>query len=66
MGLSTTHLIILIVAAAGFCVPMGKILQKAGFSWWWSVPMLVPIIGYVFFVWFAFTSWPSRPDKASQ
>lgn len=35
-----------------------KILNKAGYSGWWALSMLVPIFGIVMFFVFAFSDWP--------
>ena len=37
-----------------------KILQKAGYSGWWSLITLVPIANIVFLWIFAFSKWPKE------
>ena len=35
-----------------------KIVSKAGYSGWWVLIALIPIVGSVFFLVFAFSTWP--------
>ena len=35
-----------------------KVLTKAGYSGWWILITLVPIVGFVMFLVFAFSKWP--------
>ena len=45
----------------------GRIAAKAGYSRWWSVAMLIPVVGIVVIWVFAFADWPnlaSRPEDA--
>lgn len=35
-----------------------KIITKAGYSGWWFLLGLVPIVGFVMFLLFAFAKWP--------
>jgi hypothetical protein len=37
-----------------------KILNKAGYSGWWVLISLVPIVNFVMFLVFAFSDWPSQ------
>lgn len=37
---------------------MARILRKAGYSGWWSVITLVPIVNLVMLWVFAFADWP--------
>jgi uncharacterized membrane protein YhaH (DUF805 family) len=34
------------------------IIKKAGYSGWWILIGLVPVVNYVFFLIFAFAKWP--------
>ncbi len=36
-----------------------KILRKAGYSGWWSLLIIVPLVNIVMFLVFAFGDWPS-------
>jgi uncharacterized membrane protein YhaH (DUF805 family) len=44
-------LVLAIVAAV-------KVVSKAGYSGWWVLIALVPIVGSIFFLVFAFSTWP--------
>ena len=35
-----------------------KVIAKAGYSGWWFLISLVPIVGFVMFLVFAFSKWP--------
>ena len=35
-----------------------KVISKAGYSGWWILITLVPIVGFVMFLVFAFSKWP--------
>lgn len=45
-----------------FILPSWKILTKAGFSGWLSFIIIIPIINFLFLIYFAFTKWPIQ-DK---
>jgi hypothetical protein len=51
--------IILLILLAPFVVAWVKILQKAGYSGWWVLIGLVPIVNLVMFLVFAFSRWPA-------
>lgn len=38
-------------------------VNKAGFSGWWVVLAMVPIVGLVLLWIFAYTKWPGQPDR---
>lgn len=40
-----------------------RILHKAGFSGWWALLLLIPIVNIVFVWVFAFINWPKVPRK---
>lgn len=60
---STWHwMVMLIVAGVIAClwvIPTAKILTKAGYSGWWSLLLLVPLINLVACWVFAFSQWPN-------
>jgi len=35
-----------------------KIITKAGYSGWWFLLALVPLVGFIMFLVFAFSKWP--------
>jgi hypothetical protein len=59
MGFSIFHLAILIVLVAVYFVPIVQILNKAGYSGWWSLIVFVPVANIVMLWVFAFADWPS-------
>lgn len=38
-------------------------VKKAGFSGWWVVLSLIPVVGVVLLWIFAYAKWPSCPDR---
>jgi uncharacterized membrane protein YhaH (DUF805 family) len=42
-----------------------RIARKAGFSGWWSLVMLVPLVNVVMIWVFAFVKWPAEASKES-
>ena len=59
-------LIIIVVVAVIYFVPLVKILHKAGYSGWWSLLMLVPILNIVMLYVFAFADWTALRGDARQ
>jgi ABC-type glycerol-3-phosphate transport system permease component len=41
-------------------VPIVRIVQRAGFSGWWTLIILVPVANMVALWYFAFTQWPAQ------
>lgn len=39
-------------------VPIAKVLRRVGFSGWWSILALVPVVGFIGLWIFAFIRWP--------
>ena len=68
-GLSIWHWIVILLFAGllwVFIAVFGRILQRTGYSRWWLLTLLVPIVN-VIMVWvFAFAEWPviSRANEA--
>jgi uncharacterized membrane protein YhaH (DUF805 family) len=56
-------LIIIAVWVLVFIVPAAKVLRRVGFSGWWSILAVVPLVGIIAFWIFAFVRWPI--DKAA-
>jgi hypothetical protein len=46
-GLSIFHILIVIVVLVLYFLPLVKILQKAGYSGWWSLIVLVPLLNII-------------------
>ncbi len=57
-GLSVFHLVIVVVVLILYFIPVVKILNKAGYSGWWSLLILVPLVNIIMFYVFAFADWP--------
>ena len=49
-----------VVALVIFFWCAARILNKAGYSGWWSLIMLIPIVNIVFLWIFAFSKWPKE------
>ena len=60
------RLVIVIVVAVVYFVPLVKILNKAGYSGWWSLLVVVPLVNIVMFWVFAFADWPALRDSGRQ
>ena len=60
-GFSIWHwLVVLIVVLLiwAFVVVFGRIVNRAGYSRWWLVIMLVPVLNLIMLWVFAFADWP--------
>ncbi|NOI97972.1 hypothetical protein F0232_23875 [Vibrio sp. T3Y01] len=57
-GISVWQLLILSIIVLLPYLLFGPILKKAGFSKWWSLIMLIPVINVVAVWIFAFAKWP--------
>jgi len=58
-GFSIFHWIIVIAILFVYLFPVIKILQKAGYTGWWSVLILIPGVNLVMLWIFAFARWPN-------
>jgi hypothetical protein len=61
--MSHAHLILTILVFIAILIPAGKILQRTGFSPWWSILLIIPLLGIVSLWVFAFSEWPNLPDR---
>jgi uncharacterized membrane protein YhaH (DUF805 family) len=61
-GIGLPELIIIAVIGIVIVLPFWKILTKAGFSGWWSLIMLIPIIGILTLFYLAFAEWPIQRE----
>jgi uncharacterized membrane protein YhaH (DUF805 family) len=57
--------IALLVAVVLTVVLFVPVLRKAGFSGWWIVLFMIPIVGIVFLWIFAFVQWPSDKQQSA-
>ena len=62
-SISIWHWIIVIIYLFVFMFPTAKILQKAGYSAWWCVVAVVPLLNLVMLWVFTFASSPNLPEK---
>jgi uncharacterized membrane protein YhaH (DUF805 family) len=65
-GLSAIHWIIVLIIALIYFVPIVKVLNKAGYSGWWSLLVFVPLVNIVMFWVFAFADWPALRGSGRQ
>ena len=54
LGFLGVYAVVLLVAAAAYVT----IVRKAGYSGWWALVLLVPVVNLVMIVVFAFSEWP--------
>jgi K+-transporting ATPase A subunit len=55
-------LVVLVLIAWAFVAVFGRILNRAGYSRWWLLTMVVPLLNLIMLWVFAFASWPgTRP-----
>jgi len=59
-GFAGLHLLWMIVMMILVVVPFWKICVKAGYSGWFSLLILLPLINLVFLYFLAFSEWPSQ------
>ena len=59
-GSMVTILIVTLTALILFVIPFWKIFQKAGYSGWWSITLMIPGINIFMMYYLAFSEWPSQ------
>ena len=64
-NLSVFHWVVVIVVLLVYFVPIFKITQKAGYSGWWCLIMVVPLVNIVMLWVFAFANWPSLRGRST-
>ena len=57
--ISIWHWLIVILFIVIFAIPVARILQRAGYSRWWTVLWFVPLFNVVGLWAFAFSRWPT-------
>jgi uncharacterized membrane protein len=40
-----------------------RIVQKAGYTGWWVLVLIIPILNLIMFLIFAFSDWPMRSGE---
>jgi len=61
-SLSVFHWIIILAFVFLYFFPTVKILQKAGYSGWWSLLTILPLANIIVLWVFAFARWPNLKD----
>ena len=61
--LGISQALILLVFLAFVLLLFGQVLRKAGFSMWWALLMLVPIVNIIMVWVFAFSEWPAEKSQ---
>jgi uncharacterized membrane protein YhaH (DUF805 family) len=56
-------LAIFIAPVAVSVIAIVRIIQRAGFSGWWILLVLVPVVNMLALWYFAFASWPALAKK---
>jgi len=56
-------LIILVLIAWAFIAVFGRILSRAGYSRWWLLTMVVPLLNLIMLWVFAFAVWPAATPR---
>lgn len=60
----TVGIIIAVVVWLILVIAYIRIIQKAGYSGWWVLIGLVPIVNIVMFLVFAYSRWPIERENA--
>jgi hypothetical protein len=55
--------VVYVAVAVLFFIAYVRIIQKAGYSGWWVLVGLVPILNVVMFLVFAFSRWPVLRER---
>jgi hypothetical protein len=58
-GVSLWHLLIFLALMFLYIFPATRIVQKAGYSGWWAVLLMVPFVNIAMLWVFAFAPWPN-------
>jgi uncharacterized membrane protein YhaH (DUF805 family) len=61
--LSMWHVILGLVLVVVFLWLTARVLAKAGYSGWWCLILLVPLVNIIMVWVFAFSSWPRLKDQ---
>jgi hypothetical protein len=51
-------LVVLVLMVWAFVAVFGRILNRAGYSRWWLLTIVVPLLNLIMLWVFAFASWP--------
>lgn len=61
-GFGVIYLVVLVLMAVAWV----KILTKAGYSGWWVLIAVVPLVNIIMFLVFAFSDWPALQQRGSR
>jgi len=64
-GLGVSELIIIMIIGIVIVLPNWKIFSKAGFSGWWSLLMIVPVVNVLLEYYLAYAEWPIQREIAN-
>jgi hypothetical protein len=56
-------IVVLVLIIWVFIVVFGRIVNRAGYSRWWLLTMVVPLLNLVMLWIFAFADWPAADAK---
>ena len=72
-GFGLPELMLILTLVVGFILPAwfaARVARKAGFSWLWAIPAIIPVFYiYIVTIWvFAFVPWPAidRAEKGEE
>jgi len=57
--MAIVHWLVVAVVLAIYIIPAVNIVQRAGYSGWWVLVTLVPLVNIVMLWVFAFSRWPA-------
>jgi len=61
-GVAIVHLFLVAVFFVVYLIPIAKVASKAGYSGWWCLLFLVPLVNLVMLWVFAFARWPNLKE----
>ncbi len=64
-GLGVLAIILVLALIAVFLWLSARILSRAGYSSWWSLVSLIPVVGIIMWYVFAFSTWPNEKNSSS-
>ncbi len=56
-------LVVLVVLVWAFAAVFGRIVNRAGYSRWWLLTLVVPVLNVIMLWGFAFASWPASRSR---
>ena len=57
-GVALIALVVLVLLVWAFVAVFGRIVNRAGYSRWWLLTLVVPVLNVIMLWAFAFASWP--------